>query len=304
VTLEFTADRGDAQIRLDRVLVRRATTISRMSRTLAQCWIDGGRVTVDAVPVARSSVKVREGAAIVVNLPETAVLRETPRPEAVSLDVLYEDDDVLAINKPAGMVVHPSFRNTSGTVLNAVLWRYRDRPALRPGLVSRLDKDTSGVLLLALSPGIHARIQRDAAVGRVAKQYLAVVRGTPRPSQGTITLPLAHDPADRRRIVVSTEGMPSETRYRVVSFLDGYAVVACELVTGRTHQIRVHMATRGWPVAGDVVYGQADPGIARQALHAWRVSLLHPTSRTPLSIEAPPPKDMLALSGLRGFIES
>jgi 23S rRNA pseudouridine1911/1915/1917 synthase len=261
-------------------------------------------VTVDAVAVARSSVKVREGAAIVVNLPDTAVLRETPRPEAVSLDVLYEDDDVLAVNKPAGMVVHPSFRNMSGTVLNAVLWRYRDRPALRPGLVSRLDKDTSGVLLLALSPGIHARIQRDAAAGRVAKQYLAVVQGTPRPSQGTITLPLAHDPADRRRMVVSDQGMPSETRYRVVSSIDGYAVVACELVTGRTHQIRVHMATRGWPVAGDVVYGHADPGIARQALHAWRVSLPHPKSRTPLSIEAPPPHDLLALTGLPGFIES
>ena len=275
-----------------------------MSRTRAQGWIDSGLVTVDEAPVARASIKVREGAAIVVTLPETTVLREAPRPEAVPLDVLYEDDDLLAINKPAGMVVHPSFRNPSGTILNAVLWRYRDRPDVRPGLVSRLDKGTSGVLLLALSPGVHARIQRDAAAGRVAKEYVAVVRGTPRPSCGTIALRLAHDPADRRRIVVDAGGMPSETRYRVMSSADGYSVVACELVTGRTHQIRVHLAARGWPVAGDVVYGQPDSGIGRQALHAWRISLPHPRSRTALCLEAPLPKDMDTLTGLRGFIES
>src|SRR5258706_4478421 len=122
------------------------------------------------------------------------------------------------------MVVHRSFRNTSGTVLNAVLWRLREKSDVRPGFVSRLDKDTSGVLLIALSSGVHARIQLDAKAGRVTKEYVAIVRGTPLPRQGTITLPLKHDPTDRRRIIVADDGAPSETRYRVVSCGDGYAL--------------------------------------------------------------------------------
>ena len=226
-----------------------------MSRTRAQSWITDGLVSVDGVRAVRPSVKVRLGAAVVVTLPATTPLREAPRAEELPLEIIYEDDDLLAVNKPAGMVVHPSFRNVSGTVLNGVLWRLRNRPDVRPGLVSRLDKDTSGVLLIALSSGAHARIQRDAKAGRVMKEYVAIVRGTPRPPRGTITLPLKHDPADRRRIVVADDGAPSETRYRVVWQGDGYSLVECELVTGRTHQIRVHLAASGWPIAGDRVYG-------------------------------------------------
>jgi len=270
-----------------------------MSRTLAQSWIADGLVRVDGVPAARASVGVREGAAVAIALPGATALREAPRAEELPLDVIYEDDDLLAVNKPAGMVVHPSFRNAAGTILNAVLWRLRDRPDARPGLVSRLDKDTSGVLLIALSPGAHARIQRDAKAGRVTKEYVAIVRGTPRPAQGTIALPLRHDPADRRRIIVSEDGLPSETRYRVASSGDGYSLVECELVTGRTHQIRVHLAARGWPVVGDRVYGSPDPSIERQALHAWRMTLPHPVSREPRRLEAPLPGDMRALAAAR-----
>jgi 23S rRNA pseudouridine1911/1915/1917 synthase len=296
VIIHFTADRGDSRLRLDQILVRRVTDVSRMSRTRAQSWIANGLVSVDGVPAARASVNVREGAAVMIALPGATPLREAPRAEALPLDVIYEDDDLLAVNKPAGMIVHPSFRNAAGTVLNAVLWRLRDRPDVRPGLVSRLDKDTSGVLLLALSAGAHARIQHDAKAGRVTKEYVAIVRGTPRPAQGTIALPLQHDPSDRRRIIVSEDGVPSETRYRVVSSGDGYSLVECELVTGRTHQIRVHLAARGWPVAGDRVYGSADPSIERQALHAWRMTLPHPGSREPLRLEAPLPRDMQLLA--------
>ena len=166
---------------------------------------------------------------------------------------------------------------------------------MRPGLVSRLDKDTSGVVVIALSPGVHARIQRDTRAGRVTKEYLAIVRGTPQPAEGAITLPLAHDPADRRRIVVSEDGAPSETRYRVLSTHETHSLVHCELVTGRTHQIRVHLAARAWPIVGDATYGSPDPSIARQALHAWRVTLPHPASREPLIIEAPMPRDMQTL---------
>jgi 23S rRNA pseudouridine1911/1915/1917 synthase len=267
-----------------------------MSRTRAQSWIADGLVSVDGLPVARASMKVRQGAAVVVTLPPATPLREAPRAEELPLEILYEDDDLLAVNKPAGMVVHPSFRNVSGTVLNAVLWRLREKPDVRPGLVSRLDKDTSGVLLIALTAGVHARIQRDAKAGRVTKEYLAIVRGTPLPRRGTITLPLKHDPADRRRIIVAEDGAPSETRYRVVSAGDGYSMVECELITGRTHQIRVHLAASGWPVAGDRVYGSPDPTIGRQALHACRMTLPHPVTREPLRLEAPLSHDMQALA--------
>jgi 23S rRNA pseudouridine1911/1915/1917 synthase len=292
LTIHFTADRGDARLRLDQVLVRRVTEVSGMSRARAQRWIADGLVSVDQTRAARPSIHVREGAAVEVTLPASSRLREEPGPEDIALDVLYEDDDLTAINKPAGMVVHPSFRNVSGTVLNGVLWRLRDRKDVRPGLVSRLDKDTSGVVVIALSPGVHARVQRDARAGRVTKEYLAIVRGTPRPAEGTITLLLAHDPADRRRIVVSEDGAPSETRYRVISTHETHALVQCELVTGRTHQIRVHLAARGWPIAGDSTYGSPDPSIARQALHAWRMTLPHPRSGEPLTFEALMPRDM------------
>ena len=303
--IHFTADRGDSRLRLDQILVRHVTGVSRMSRTRAQSWIAGGLVNVDGVPAARASVKVRDGAAVEVALPGATPLRESPRAEELPLEIIYEDDHLIAVNKPAGMVVHPSFRNLSGTVLNAVLWRLRERPDVRPGLVSRLDKDTSGVLLIALSRGAHARMQKDAKAGRVTKEYVAIVRGTPRPAQGTIALPLKHDPADRRRMiacpersrgVVADDGAPSETRYRVASSGNGYSLVECELITGRTHQIRVHLAARGWPVAGDRVYGSPDPSIERQALHAWRMALPHPVSREPLRLEAPLPPDMQALA--------
>jgi len=295
LTIHFTADRGDARLRLDQVLVRRVTEVSGMSRAQAQRWIANGLVSVDQTRAARASVHVREGATVEVTLPASSRLREEPKAEPVPLDVLYEDEDLMAINKPAGMVVHPSFRNVSGTLLNGVLWRLRDRKDVRPGLVSRLDKDTSGVVVVALSAGAHACIQRDARAGRVTKQYLAIVCGTPRPAEGSITLPLRHDPSDRRRIITDPSGVASETRYRVRRSSDRYSLVECDLVTGRTHQIRVHLAARGWPIAGDRMYGSPDSLIQRQALHAWRTGFFHPATGKPLQVEAPMPEDMQRL---------
>jgi 23S rRNA pseudouridine1911/1915/1917 synthase len=293
LTIHFTADRGDARLRLDQVLVRRVTEISGMSRALAQRWIAEGVVSVDRTRAARASMHVREGAAVEITLPAPLRVRERPRPEPLPLDIVYEDDALLAVNKPAGMVVHPSFRNRSGTLLNGVLWHVRDRKAVRPGLVSRLDKDTSGVVLVALSPGVHARVQGDARAGRVIKEYLAIVRGTPRPSEGRIVLPLRRDPADRRRVIAdSSGGAPSETRYSVVRTGMTYSLMRCQLVTGRTHQIRVHLASNGWPIVGDRRYGAPHPLIQRQALHAWRITLPHPDSRQLLEIETPLPGDM------------
>ncbi len=284
------ADRGDARLRLDQALVRRGSDVSRMSRARAQAWIEAGAVRVDGVPAPRASVRVREGALVEVDLPETATRRERPRGEPLPLDILYEDEHLLALNKAAGQVVHPSYKNASGTLLNAVLWHLRGRPDARPGIVSRLDKGTSGVLLVALAPEVHARLQREAAAGRLRKEYLAIVQGVPEPRGGDIDLPLARDPADRRRVVVASAGAPSRTRYEVVATRDGRALLRCELLTGRTHQIRVHLASRGWPIVGDVLYG-GDATFGRPALHAWRVRVMHPISGADLTLTAPLPED-------------
>jgi len=225
-------------------------------------------------------------------------LRRRPQPEDGPLSILYEDEWTLVLVKPPGVVVHPTYKNTSGTLLNAVLWRVRDRAGAQPGILTRLDKDTSGLVVVALTPQVHATMQRDGAAGRIRKQYLAVVHGRPEPRHGTVVLPLGRDVADRRRVVVRFDGARCETRYEVVStHADRRSLVRCELITGRTHQIRVHLAARGWPIVGDRVYGEPTAAIARQALHAWRVTLPHPVTREQLDLEAPLPEDMRHLLG-------
>lgn len=230
---------------------------------------------------------------------QTRVRRPPPAPEPIPLDVLYRDEWLIAVDKPAGMVVHPTYRNWTGTLLNGLLW-YLSPAGAQPRIVTRLDKDTSGVVLVALTAEVHARIQRDAAAGLVRKEYLAVVCGLPDPPEDVIDAPLARSPADRRLVVVDPHGQHSRTRYQRLSVRAGTSLLRCEPVTGRTHQIRVHLASRGWPVAGDRVYGTPHPDAARQALHAWRVTLTHPVTRETLSIEAPPPPDMQAAIGSSG----
>jgi len=231
-------------------------------------------------------------------MPETPVRlqsapeRRRPEAEEIEISVAYEDDWLIAIDKPPGMVVHPTYKNWSGTLLNALLWRVQGREAVVPSIITRLDKQTSGLVLVALSAGIHAQVQRDAEKGLVRKEYLAVVEGVPFPLAGTIALPLARSPEDRRRVVVIDSGQASETRYEVISTTGEQSVVRCKLVTGRTHQIRVHLAARGWPIVGDEMYGRPHPFVTRQALHAWRVSLTHPVTRTLLEIETPVPLDL------------
>jgi RluA family pseudouridine synthase len=227
--------------------------------------------------------------------------RRRPQPEPLDLHVVYEDEWVMALDKPAGMVVHPTYRNSSGTLLNGVLWHVRDRVDASPGILTRLDKDTSGLVVIGLTSSVHAAMQRDGAAGRLQKEYLAVVRGVPEPPEGRITLPLGRDTADRRVVVVRDDGQQCETRYRTIGGTDqGSAIgtlslLSCEPVTGRTHQIRVHLAASGWPIVGDRVYGLADPLMVRQALHAWKVALPHPATRQRLEFEAPVPEDLRVL---------
>jgi 23S rRNA pseudouridine1911/1915/1917 synthase len=242
-------------------------------------------------------VHVREGAAVAVRFPGSTVRRSRPEAEAVPLVILYEDAWVMAIDKPPGMVVHPTYRQLTGTVLNGILWRVRDRTGVQPGIVTRLDRETSGIVLVALTPDVHAALQRSAR--SVRKEYLAVVRGIPRPAQGHVRHPLARDPSDRRRMTVAALGATSTTRYEVLSTWDTpdgpESCVRCELLTGRTHQIRVHLSASGWPIVGDRTYGHADPRIARQALHAWRLAFPHPKTGQVIDVHAPPPADMQAL---------
>jgi 23S rRNA pseudouridine1911/1915/1917 synthase len=298
--LRFVADRGDARRRLDQVVVRRASMQAPVSRTAAQRWIDAGAVEVDGRTATRSSSSVPAGATVVVTMPASRPPRKTgPAAEQGPLVVLYEDEHLLALDKPPGTVVHPTYRQTTGTSLNAILWHLRDRVGVKPGILTRLDKDTSGLVLVALSAGVHATLQRDATAGQLVKHYLALVAGIPRPRSGRISLPLRRDPLDRRRIVTHPDGAPSETRYEVLSSAGrgrtARALVRCHLVTGRTHQIRVHLSARGWPIVGDRLYGTPDAYIGRQALHAWRLALPHPVTREPLEIEAPVPDDMKRL---------
>jgi 23S rRNA pseudouridine1911/1915/1917 synthase len=289
---QFFADRGDARLRLDQVLVRRVTAVTHMSRNIAQRWIEAGVVTIDGRPARRPSDRVHEHASIQIALPPDATLRSVPEPEEAPLSILYEDQHLLAVNKPPGVVVHPTYKRLSGTLLNAILWHVRERGEARPGILTRLDKDTSGVVVVAFGEGVHAAMQRDAAAGRIRKEYLAIVHGTPRPPSGVIREPLGRDPDDRRRVIVTPGGAFSETRYEATRPLaNNLSLVRCELVTGRTHQIRVHLSSRGWPILGDALYGGRTDQMPRQALHAWRISLLHPLTRERLIVEAPHPPD-------------
>jgi 23S rRNA pseudouridine1911/1915/1917 synthase len=222
--------------------------------------------------------------------------RRRPLPEEGPLTVVFEDEYIIVLDKPPGVVVHPTYKNWSGTLLNSVLWRVRDRAGAQPGILTRLDKDTSGLVVMALRPEVHAGMQRDQAAGRIRKEYLAVVQGSPHPARGSIALPLARDPADRRRVVVTETGAPSETRYEVIAAApDDRSLVRCELVTGRTHQIRVHLASCGWPIIGDALYGVSHETMTRQGLHAWRVRLPHPITRQPIELEASIPHDIQRL---------
>lgn len=245
--------------------------------------------------------------------------RQTTTPEPIALDILYEDDHLIVVNKPAGAVVHPTFRHPAGTIMNALLWHARVWPAdTRPSLVGRLDKQTSGILLAAKTRAAHAALQRAMQSADASKEYLALVYGRINAARGRIDLRLARDPCNRRMVIASaTSGAPSLTEFerlaRVPAPPISLTLLRCRLVTGRTHQIRVHLAARGWPIVGDASYGKppaaaasdstiaaALAGFPRQALHAWRLSFTHPVTRDRLRIEAPLPTDMSRLLAILG----
>lgn len=298
----ISIDRGDVGVRVDRVLLRHLRDVPAMSRNRIQRLIEDGAVLLNGKAAPRMSWRVAAGDRLTVEIPAAAE-RRRPAAEPLPVEVLYEDDDLLIANKPAGQVAHPAFRNTTGTLLNALLAHARGR--WQPTLVSRLDKDTSGLVLVAKRAEVHAALQRLMQQNGIEKDYLAIVRGRPVPAKGTIDLALDRDPWDRRRVMVRDRGgQPSVTRYERLSVSTDRALslVRCRLITGRTHQIRVHLAAKGWPILGDATYGVRDAAMPRQALHAWRLAFDHPHKRTRLTVTAPPPADMLAAySSLASF---
>jgi 23S rRNA pseudouridine1911/1915/1917 synthase len=307
-----TADRGDSGLRIDLVLRRHLSDVRAASRTRVQAWIEGGQVTVNGTITRRVSVRAAIGDVVTVALPQSTA-RQPMAQEDVPLRVLHEDDSLLIVDKPAGIVVHPTHQHAAGTLMNALLWYARAWPAgARPSIVGRLDKLTSGLVIVAKSAATHAAVQREWGASRTVKDYLALVYGRVGVRRGEIELRLRRDPSDRRRVVASpTLGAPSVTRFERVGSVRasrvGLSLLRCKLVTGRTHQIRVHLAARGWPIVGDPVYGQplwrdiTDERLAamlrdlsRQALHAWRVELKHPSDGRLIVAEAPVPADLAA----------
>ncbi|VEN73465.1 putative RNA pseudouridine synthase [Candidatus Desulfarcum epimagneticum] len=281
-----------------------------VSRSFASALIKNGNITLNG-GVAKSGRRVREGDHIRIHVPAPDV--PVFHPEPIPIDVMYEDDDILAIQKPAGMVTHPAPGHPSGTLANALLHRFPGifniGGARRPGIVHRLDKDTSGVMVAAKNSLAHEGLSRQFKEREVKKTYLALALHEVKTASGEISLPIGRHPVDRKKMsVVSRRPRKALTLWKVREIFPGLSLLEVDLKTGRTHQIRVHCAAMGHPVAGDLTYGgrigkKGVPGMPRferQMLHAWRISLKHPRSMRPLFFESSMPPDMAgAVSELR-----
>lgn len=294
-------DRG---VRLDSFLVARAG----LTRTRAQHLIAQGAVRVSGATRPKNH-RLHPGEVVEVEIPPP---RETePVAQELPLSFLYQDEHLAVISKPAGMVVHPSAGHPDGTLVNALLGAVGDLSGvggvMRPGIVHRLDRDTSGLLVVAKHDRAHLALQEMVKDRRLHRSYLTLVHGVPASRQGTVEAPVGRDPRDRKRMAVTSfGGRPSLTHFQVLEEWDRACLLHVELVTGRTHQIRVHLSYIGHPVAGDRVYGKVgelerELGLERQFLHAYRMAFPHPVTGKELSFEDPLPPDLSrALLRLRG----
>ena len=237
--------------------------------------------------------RVLAGDVIDVEIPEEFVLEATA--EAIPLEVAYEDEDLMGVDKPAGMVVHPAPGHYTGTLVHALLGRGGAWSAVggvaRPGVVHRLDKGTSGLIVVARNDASHRALSAQLKDRTLSRTYLAIVRGRVKDDAGELEGPIGRDPRERKRMAVVAGGRFARTRYAVVERKRTHTLLRCDLDTGRTHQIRVHLAALGHPVAGDPDYGGRESGAGRPMLHAWRLRLRHPRTGREMSFEAPPPAD-------------
>lgn len=293
--------------RLDVAMVRMAEN-DEFSRTRAQNMIKNGNVRVNGEVCTLQRTLVETGWTIDADAPAQEITTQAA-PESIPLDVLYEDDAILVVNKPAGMVVHPAAGNWSGTLVNALLGREPDLmeedelDPLRPGIVHRLDKDTSGSLVIAKTPRALRRLSRAFADREIEKTYLALVHGWPVPASSVIKTSFGRHPTDRKKMAVlrtADGGREAVTAYRVLEqgWRNGrkVALVQVRLHTGRTHQIRVHMSHLGYPLLGERLYGRGHaPDAPRQMLHAWKLAFEHPETGEEMDFETPPPADFIAV---------
>jgi 23S rRNA pseudouridine1911/1915/1917 synthase len=316
-TLRFEAKEGDEE-RLDRFLVASLEALDSArrageaegetilaSRALVQRWIDEGRVRIDLRPLKKGT-KVRPGEVVLVDVPPPPPPAGPLLPEAIAVPIVHQDEEVVVVDKPAGLSVHPGAGQRTGTLANALLAACGGKLSMlggedRPGIVHRLDKDTSGLIVCARTDRAHRFLAKQFHDRKVEKRYSAIVEGSPREDRGTIDAPIGRSLRDRKKMAVRTdgEGRRAVTHWEVVERFAGHALLDVRIETGRTHQIRVHVAKEGFPVLADATYGKSaelrdDAGdvlIARQALHARRIRIAHPDGGE-LSLEAPLPADM------------
>lgn len=307
-----------AGARLDKYL---ATALEGLSRTRIKALIEAGEVTSGEIPVTDASLKLKGGEAFTLRVPELE--DADPEPENIPLDIVYEDDDLLVINKAPDMVVHPAVGHRGGTLVNALLYHCGDSLSgiggvRRPGIVHRLDRETSGLMLVAKNDAAHAHLTAQLADRTLGRVYRTIVFGVPIPPLGTVDKPIGRHPSNRLKMAAGgKDGREARTHYRVLqTFAGGLAAeVECRLESGRTHQIRVHMQAIGHPVWGDPLYGaqptalkgamkrhevpedrrEALLAFPRQALHAQEIHFVHPRTEEDMSFEAPPPEDFESL---------
>jgi 23S rRNA pseudouridine1911/1915/1917 synthase len=296
-----------APARLDKALAE----ATNLSRARVQALIEEGQVQVAGKPAASASMKVAEGASFRITVPPAA--EAAAAPEAIPLVIAYEDEHLIVIDKPAGMVVHPAAGNPDGTLVNALLHHCRGQLSgiggvARPGIVHRIDKDTSGLLVVAKTDAAHEGLAGQFAAHTVHRRYLAVCAGHPAPEEGTIDARIGRSDSDRKKMTVlpknSSRGKTAVTHYKVLERFDHASLIECRLETGRTHQVRVHCASIGHALLGDPVYGRTPKplrplieriGFARQALHAAELGFIHPASGESLWFRADLPPDMAEL---------
>ena len=281
----------EAGIRADRYL---AEHLPGYSRSYLQSLMEKQRLTIDGKP-AKAGRKLRAGEMMGISVPEP----EEPEvlPEEIPLSILYEDDALLVVDKPKGMAVHPAPRHPDGTLVNALLAHCRGslsgiNGVLRPGIVHRIDKDTTGALIVCKTDEAHRSIAAQLEVHSITRRYLGIVTGVPEETEGTVTGNIGRDPKDRKKMAVVREGgKPAVTHYRVLEVFRGFALCEFELETGRTHQIRVHMASRRHPLLGDAVYGGANSRypLEGQTLHAMVIGFVHPVTGAYMEFRAPLP---------------
>ena len=284
----FVADRSGT--RLDKYVGEKCP---QLSRTYAQRLITDGHITVND-RAAKPSLRLSIGDRLRVVIPPTPP--SSLSPEAIPLNIVYEDDDFLVVDKPAGLVVHPAPGHLSHTLINAVLSHFPNladvSDSLRPGVVHRLDKDTSGVMLVAKNRTAQLNLSDQFKAHSVVKAYLVLVKGQLTPEQGVIEAPMGRDPRNRKRMAVVAEGREARTEYRVIRYIGNHTLLEVMPETGRTHQIRVHLAAIGYPVVGDKVYGVKSPYLSRQFMHASRLGFKHPSTGEYVEFTSELPQDL------------